>query len=77
MIFRWLKRRQDASGRVSSDAEALIALFGDGAYGAARKRARDALSRQSRDPHWAKVRREIGKRTGRVYVDTVTRYLNK
>lgn len=75
MIFRWLQRRQDLSGRVSADAEALIERFGDGAYGEARKRARGALARKSRDPHWGKVRREIGRRTGRVYIDTATRYL--
>jgi hypothetical protein len=74
--FRWLKRRQDASDRVSADAKALIEQFGDGAYGEARKRARDALARQSRDPHRAKVRCEIGRRTGRVYIDTATRYLD-
>lgn len=75
MIFHWLKRQQDASDRVSADAEALIEQFGDGAYGEARKRARDALARTSRAPHWGKIRREIGRRTGRVYVDTATRYL--
>ena len=73
-IFRWLERRRDASGRVSADADALIAQFGAGAYHEARKRARDGLARKSRDPHWSKVRREIGRRTGRVYLDTATRY---
>jgi hypothetical protein len=75
VILRWLKRRQDVSDRVSADAEALIERFGDGAYGEARKRARDALTRTYGAPHWGKVRREIGRRTGRVYVDTATRYL--
>ncbi|MBI4273069.1 MAG: hypothetical protein HY659_00015 [Rhizobiales bacterium] len=74
MIFRWLKRRRDAAMRVAADAEALIAQFGDSAYGEARRRAIDALGK-SRDPHWNNVRREIGRRTGRAYVDTATRYL--
>ena len=77
MFFRWLNRRQEAFDRVSADAEALIEQFGDDAYGEARKRAISALACKSGDPHWSKVRREIGRRIGHVYLDTATRYLEK
>lgn len=77
MPYRWLKRRREARARVSADAEALIAQYGDGAYGEARMRSLDALRRNSRDPYWSQVRREIAKRTGRVCLDTATRYLEE
>lgn len=77
VFFRWLKWRQDASDRVLVDAAALIEQFGEGAFGEARMRAIDALRRKSGDLHWSKVRREIGRRTGRAYLDTATRYLEE
>jgi hypothetical protein len=75
MIFRWLKRRRKLSARVSAEAETMIALFGDGAYYEARSRALAAEKRQPHDPYWAKVRREIARRTRGDHVDTATRYL--
>ena len=72
----WLKRRREAARQVAHDADALMRAFGEGAYGEARRRAIDALQRRPVDPHWSKVRREIGKRTGRIFVDTATRYLD-
>ena len=77
MLRGWLKRRRKAAERAAADAEALIGEFGAAAYGEARRRGLDALQRQPFDPHWSKVRREIGRRTGRVFVDTATRYLEK
>ena len=77
MLVRWLKWRREAFARVSADAEILIAQFGDGAYGEARMRAVCALKRKPFDPHWGKVRRLIGKRTRRVFLDTATRYLEE
>jgi hypothetical protein len=75
MIFRWLERRRELSMRVSAEAETMIALFGDGAYYEARNRALAAERRQPHDPYWARVRREIARRTRRDRVDTATRYL--
>jgi hypothetical protein len=75
MIFRWLKRRREMSVRVSAEAETMIALFGDGAYHEASSRALTAERHQPRDPYWARVRREIARRTRRDHVDTATRYL--
>jgi hypothetical protein len=57
--------------------KALVAQFGDGAYSEARRRAITALACKSGDPHWSKVRREIGRRIGHTYLDTATRYLEK
>jgi len=75
MLFAWLKQRRKASRRISADADSLIAQFGQNAYGEARSRAIQALRRRPVDPHWSDVRREIGRRTGRVFLDTATRYL--
>jgi hypothetical protein len=77
VVFGAQKWRQEASDQVSSDVKALIEQFGDGAYGEARRRAITALACKSGDPHWSKVRREIGRRIGHVYLDTATRYLEK
>jgi hypothetical protein len=65
MIFRWLKRRRELAARVAAEAETMIALFGDSAYYEARSRALAAERRKHRDPYWAKVRREIARRTRR------------
>jgi hypothetical protein len=75
MIFRWLKRRRELSARVSAEAETMIALFGDGAYYEGSSRALTAERRQARDSCWARVRREIARRTRRDHIDTATRYL--
>jgi len=75
MIFRWLKLRREAAARVSAEAETMIALFGDGAYHEARSRASAADRRRPRDPYWAMVRDEIGRRARPDWVDTATHYL--
>jgi hypothetical protein len=75
MIFRWLKQQRELSARVSAEAGAMIALFGDGAYYEARNRALAAERRQPHDPYWARVRGEIARRTRHDHVDTATRYL--
>jgi hypothetical protein len=72
IIFRWLRKRREVARRVSADADALIEEFGPRAYYEARDRARE---RVPRDPHWDLVRREIGERMNRKFVDTATRYL--
>lgn len=67
--------------RVASDADALIAGFGDGAYEEARRRSiderRGAIFDGNRSKgHWDRVRREIGRRMDRDQnrVDTATRW---
>lgn len=79
MVLRWFERRRVAAARVSArvaaDAEALMQEFGDAAYGEARRRAVDTLSHKAKNAHWNRVRREIGRRTGRAQIDTATRYL--
>jgi hypothetical protein len=75
MIFCWLKRWRELSARVSAEAETMIALLGDGAYYEARSRSLAAERRQPHDPYWARVRREIARRTRRDHIDTATRYL--
>jgi len=79
MVFRWRRwwrgtLEQLLREQILHDAQSLIAQFGDGAYDEARKRAIDARTRDPVDPHWDKVRREIGRRIGRVHLDTATRY---
>ena len=70
-----------AESQVVEDATALILRFGDSAYDEARTRAREARLGSTVDAnrpagHWDKVRREIGKRTGRDHrLDAATRYL--
>jgi hypothetical protein len=77
----WRKHSQ-AESQVAEDARALILRFGDSAYDEARTRAREARLGRTVDAnrpvgHWDKVRREIGRRTGRDQrVDTATRYLS-
>jgi hypothetical protein len=77
MIFRWLKRRRELSMRGAAEAETMTALFGDGAYYEASSRALAAERRRPDNPYWAKVRREIARRTRRDHVDTATRYLER
>jgi hypothetical protein len=77
MIFRWLKRRRELSARVSVEADAMIALFGDSAYYIARSRASAEQQRQPNDGYWGRVRTEIALRTRGDYVDTATRYLQR
>ena len=74
-MFDWLKRRRDAAKQVLTDADLLMNQLGEDAYAEARQRARNAASNPPIELHWSKVRREIGRRTGRRYVDTATRYL--
>lgn len=81
MLLFWRKRRFLIE-RVRLDAEMLLESYGRGAYEEARTRARDArLSREDQHDdvppgHWDTVRRFIGKRTARNFVDTATRYLD-
>lgn len=81
MLLFWRKQRLLIE-RAQLDAEKLIKNYGRGAYEEARTRSRNfRLGRQ--DPHddvppghWDRVRKIIGTLTGRVFVDTATRYLN-
>jgi hypothetical protein len=76
----WLFRR-GARALIEKDADALMRAYGDAAYDHARTTARDVRLGQAADEHrpaghWDRVRREIGRRTGRdKRVDTATRYL--
>jgi hypothetical protein len=79
-MFAFLKRRRERRKQAAVDAEALIAQLGEGAYGEARSRARDARMRavidgNRPDRHWDRVRRIVGHKTGRDQLDTATRYL--
>jgi hypothetical protein len=69
------KRRRELSAMVSAEAETMIVLLGDGAYYEARNRASAAEKCQPHDPYWARVRREIARRTRHDHLDTATRYL--
>ena len=77
MVLGWFKLRREAASRVTSEADALMARFGAGAYAEARRLVIEHLRRGSPDPHWSRVRREIARRTGRVHLDTATRYLDR
>ena len=79
-MFRWWQRRMQAIEQAESDATALIARFGDSAYDEARRRAREArqgavVDGNRIDDHWDRVRRAIGRTTGRAGLDTATRFL--
>lgn len=73
-------RKRSSLNLVESDVVALIQSFGAAAYDEARTRAHEArlgkvVDDNRPDGHWDKVRREIGRRTGRqVGLDTATRY---
>lgn len=75
----WLRKRREAHRKVMADADELMRLFGQGAYDEARDLARPPNAgigiELRRNAHWDRVRREIGKRTGRIPLDTATRYL--
>jgi hypothetical protein len=75
-----LRFRAHLHDTVAEDASRLIARFGLAAYDEARSRARDArlgnvIDGNRPEGHWDRVRAEIARRTGRVHVDTATRYL--
>lgn len=80
-MFRWWRNRAERHRLVCADTASMIEAFGDEAYYVARERARS--ERQSgivfdaNRPagHWDRVRREIGRRTGRDWLDTATRYM--
>jgi hypothetical protein len=79
-MLSFLQRRREQRQQVSADAEALVAQFGEGAYGEARQRAREARQNKTIDgnrpkDHWERVRAFVGRRSGRRHVDTATRYL--
>lgn len=80
-MFKWWKLRAERRRHEASDASALIAAFGAQAYYVARERAREeqqhgkVLDANRAAGHWDRVRREIGRRTGRDQLDTATRYL--
>jgi hypothetical protein len=80
-MFGPLHRYRERQAQTAVDAEALIAQFGDSAYGKARRRAREARQgaiidgNRSAD-HWDCVRMIIGRKTGRDSLDTATRYLS-
>ena len=66
-IMKWLRgtAHDDTLSLVNSDAEDLIAQFGDSAYYEARTRARRDGPCYGKPPaHWAKVKRRIRDRLG-------------
>jgi hypothetical protein len=76
VIFRWLRRRREIRVRISTEADTMIGLFGEGAYYEARSLAFAARESGRDDSYWAKLRDEIARRTRRDWVDTATRYLD-
>jgi len=79
-MFGLFVRRRARRNLATADADALIARYGDRAYGEARERA--SRARQGRivdgnrpGDHWDRVRRMIGRKTARKSVDTASRYL--
>lgn len=81
-MFGFLKRRREWQRQAAADAAALMATLGEGAYGEARARARDAQTRavsegNRPDQHWHRVRRIIGRKTGRDQLDVATRFLTR
>lgn len=80
-MFAFLRQNRQARRLAAADAAALIARFGDGAYGEARHRAWEIRQGSTFDEnrpegHWDRVRRIIGRKTGRGGLDTATRYLD-
>jgi hypothetical protein len=79
-MFAFLSRRRERERQAAADAEALMARLGPGAYHEARLRAREAWTRAVIDGnrpvmHWDRVRRIIGRKSGRDQLDAATRYL--
>lgn len=79
-MFGWWRNRKQTIAQTESDADQLIARFGDSAYDEARRRAHEArqgliVDSNRSEAHWDRVRRIIGQRTGRDGRDTATRYL--
>lgn len=71
MIASWFGGRVQRRD-VITDADALHSALGDHAYELARTRAREAREAYW---HWHAVRRELGRREGRSFLDTATRML--
>lgn len=72
-MVRWFASRVEPPCEVAADADALSEL-GDQAYGVARARALMAWQAYR---HWDAVRRELGRRSGRSFLDTATRMLER
>lgn len=77
LFFRANRIRRELA---AADADALIAQYGESAYGEARQRAHQARRGEVVDGdrpegHWDRVRRIIGRKTDRPGLDTATRYL--
>lgn len=73
MIVSWFGGRGPQRD-IKSDADRLQSALGDYAYELARRRAHEAREAQE---HWSAVRREIGRRTGRSFLDVATRMLRR
>lgn len=81
-MLAFLKKRREHQKQAAADAEALVARFGEAAYYEARSRALEArrqavIDGNRPDEHWDRVRRIIGRKTGRDGLDTATRYLTR
>lgn len=73
MIVSWFGGRGPRRD-IEADADALHSALGEYAYDLARQRAHEAREAQE---HWNAVRREIGRRTGRSFLDVATRMLRR
>lgn len=79
-IFGFWKRRREKRVLAETDANGLIARFGEQAYPEARSRVIEARCRATIDgnrgqEHRDRVRQIIERKTGRRHVDTATRCL--
>ncbi len=80
-MFRFFRANRIRRELALADADALIAQYGDAAYGYARERAHQARHGRIVDGnrpagHWDRVRIFIGRQTNRQGLDTATRYLD-
>lgn len=80
-MFRFLRAKRAQRELALADANALIAQYGQAAYGYARERAHEARQGEIIDGnrshgHWDRVRRIIGRKINRDGLDTATRYLD-
>ncbi len=71
-MFRWLRRRRETSKRIEADAEEIMRACGIQAYAEARRREREAKTREEAK-NWSRVASAIAQKTSkRVGLDDAT-----
>ncbi len=72
-MFGWLRRRRETAKLVEAEAESIIRAYGVEAYAEARRREREAKTKDEAK-NWSRVAMAIARKTSkRVGVDTATR----